>query len=52
MHFELSPMYHKIILEDLIKIAYWLKDEEIYNDLTSYLQKMIDVTYSFEEGLW
>ncbi|MCU1807123.1 heparinase II/III family protein [Cytobacillus firmus] len=49
MHFELSPMYHKIILEDLIKITYWLKDEEIYDDLTFYLQKMIDVTYSFEQ---
>lgn len=48
MHFELSPMYHKIILEDLIKITYWLKNEEIYDDLTFYLQKMIDVTYSFE----
>lgn len=49
MHFELSPMYHKIILEGLIKITYWLKDEEIYEDLTFYLQKMINVTYSFEE---
>ncbi|MBM7571374.1 heparinase II/III family protein [Aquibacillus albus] len=50
MHFELSPMYHKIILEDLIKITYWLKDEEIYDDLIFYIQKMIDVTYSFEKG--
>ncbi|WP_313238097.1 alginate lyase family protein [Sporosarcina ureae] len=49
MHFELSPMYHKIILEDLIKITYWLKDEEIAEILTFYLQKMINVTYSFEE---
>lgn len=49
MHFELSPMYHKIILEDLIKIAYWLKDEGIYNDLIPYIQKMINVTYSFEK---
>lgn len=50
MHFELSPMYHKIILEDLIKISYWLKDEEIYNQLIIYIQKMIDVTYSFENN--
>lgn len=50
MHFELSPMYHKIILEDLIKITYWLKDEEINNELTFYLQKMIDVTFSFEQN--
>ncbi|MYL36423.1 heparinase II/III family protein [Halobacillus litoralis] len=51
MHFEFSPMYHKIILEDLIKITYWLKGEPIYNDLLPYLQKMIDVTYSIEEGI-
>jgi hypothetical protein len=50
MHFELSPMYHKIILEDLIKITWWLKDEDIYNLLNNYLQKMIDVTYSFEDN--
>lgn len=50
MHFELSPMYHKIILEDLIKITYWLKDEPIYNQLISDIQKMIDTTYSFEES--
>jgi hypothetical protein len=49
MHFELSPMYHKIILEDLIKITYWLKDEDIYGDLIFYMQKMIDVTYGFEK---
>ncbi|MFB4167256.1 heparinase II/III family protein [Virgibacillus sp. JSM 102003] len=51
MHFELSPMYHKIILEDLIKIAYWLKDDLIYNQLIHFIQKMIDVTYSIEDGL-
>lgn len=50
MHFELSPMYHKIILEDLIKITYWLKDEDIYSQLVVYIQNMIDVTYSLEEG--
>lgn len=50
MHFELSPMYHKIILEDLIKITYWLKDDGVYKQLITYIQKMIDVTYSFEEN--
>lgn len=50
MHFELSPMYHKIILEDLIKITYWLKDESIYYKLIGFIQKMIDATYSFEDG--
>lgn len=48
MHFELSPMYHKIILEDLIKITYWLKDDSVYRHLSTYIQKMVDVTYSFE----
>lgn len=50
MHFELSPMYHKIILEDLIKIAYWLKNDEVYKKLITYIQKMIDVTYSLEKN--
>jgi len=48
MHFELSPMYHKIILEDLIKMTYWLKDDTIYSQLISYIQKMLNVVYSFE----
>ena len=51
MHFELSPMYHKIVLEALIRIAVALrgigkKDLEIEN----YIQSMIDVAYSFEQG--
>lgn len=50
MHFELSPMYHKIILEDLIKITMWLKNESVYAKLREYINKMIDVMYSFEEG--
>lgn len=50
MHFELSPMYHKIILEDLIKITYWLKDDSIYRDLIYFIKKMIDVSYSFEKN--
>lgn len=48
MHFELSPMYHKIILEDLIRITYWLRDEPVYKDLIYFIQKMIDVMYSLE----
>ena len=49
MHFELSPMYHKIILEDLLLINVALRsagqpDEE----LESYLQPMLNVAYSFE----
>lgn len=49
MHFELAPMYHKIILEDLIKITVWLKNETVYAKLSEYIKKMIDVMYSFEE---
>lgn len=52
MHFELSPMYHKIILEGILRVAIALrgtgkKDIEI----EGYLQSMLDVAYSFENGL-
>ena len=52
MHFELSPMYHKIIFEGMLRVAVALrgvgrKDQEIEN----YLQPMLDVAYSFEDGL-
>ena len=52
MHFELSPMYHKIIFEGMLRIAVALrgvgrKDQEI----ESYLQPMLNVAYSFEDGL-
>lgn len=52
MHFELSPMYHKLILEDVMRVAVALRgrgkqDEQI----ESYLQAMLDVAYSLEEGL-
>ena len=52
MHFELSPMYHKIIFEGMLRVAVALrgvgrKDQEIEN----YLQQMLDVAYSFEDGL-
>ena len=52
MHFELSPMYHKIVFEGMLRVAIALKvagkkDAEI----EAYLQPMLDVAYSFEEGL-
>ena len=52
MHFELSPMYHKIIFEGVLRVAIALrgagkKDTEIED----YLQPMLDVAYSFEDGL-
>ena len=52
MHFELSPMYHKIIFEGMLRVAVALrgtgrKDQEI----EAYLQPMLGVAYSFEDGL-
>lgn len=53
MHFELSPMYHKIILEDLLKIAFWIKDlkNQINEKITEYLQSMINFAYSIEKDM-
>lgn len=52
MHFELSPMYHKIIFEGMLRVALALrgagkKDSKI----ESYLPSMLNVAYSFENGL-
>lgn len=52
MHFELSPMYHKLIFEDVLRVAYALKcagrrDKEI----EGHLQDMLNAAYSLEEGL-
>lgn len=51
MHFELSPMYHKIILEDLIRINYWLKNIKhgIYYD--EIISKMLNYIYSIEKDI-
>ena len=52
MHFELSPMYHKIILEDLLRTAAALRLADRQDkELEQYLQPMADVAYSLEEGL-
>ena len=52
MHYELSPMYHKIILEDVIRIAVALRSVNRKDDeIESYLPRMLDVAYTFEEGL-
>lgn len=52
MHFELSPMYHKLIFEDILRVAVALRgagraDEKI----EGLLQPMLDVAWSLEEGL-
>lgn len=52
MHFELSPMYHKIILEDVLRVAVVLKHAGKSDpEVEGYLQPMLDVAYSLEEGL-
>lgn len=52
MHFELSPMYHKIILEDVIRVAVALRGAgKADAEIEGYIQPMLDVAYSLEEGL-
>ncbi len=52
MHFELSPMYHKIILEDLFRVCVALRQTGRPDEaLEACLQPMVDVAYSLEEGL-
>lgn len=52
MHFELSPMYHKLIFEDLIRVAVALRERiETDGEIEKYLQSMLDVAWSLEEGL-
>lgn len=53
MHFERSAMYHKIILEDLIRLIYWIRqrDKAKATQFRSTLQKMTDCIYSLENGM-
>ena len=52
MHFELSPMYHKLILEDVMRVAVALRGAGKRNaEIEGYLPSMLDVAYSLEEGL-
>lgn len=52
MHFELSPMYHKLIFEDVMRVAIALRGADRKDDeIESYLQSMLDAAYSLEEGL-
>ncbi len=47
-HFELSPMYNKLIIEDLLRIAklfpqeIWIKDK---------IQKLVNAAYTVEKGI-
>lgn len=52
MHFELSPMYHKIVFEGILRIAVALRSIGLTDkNIEAYLKPMLDVAYSFENGL-
>lgn len=53
LHFELSLMYHKIILEDLIRVALILKQNQKneYRIIVKRLKAMCTALYSLEYGL-
>ena len=52
MHFELSPMYHKIILEALLRVALALRSIGKQDEtVESCIQPMLNVAYTFEDGL-
>ncbi len=49
MHFELSPMYHNLILEGLLKVTAALRESgQADAELESYLQPMLDAAWSLE----
>lgn len=52
MHFELSPMYHKIVLEGLLRVAAALrKARKPDGELERLAQDMLDAAYTMEHGL-
>ena len=52
MHFERSPMYHKLILEGLMKAAAALRGYgSCDKTLEGYIQPMLDAMWSMEESL-
>lgn len=53
VHFELSLMYHKLILEDLMRIGMLSKCLDFPNSewLVPFIQKMTDACYSLEKGI-
>jgi uncharacterized heparinase superfamily protein len=53
MHFERSVMYHKIILEGVIRIAFWTQqiDKMYSNYFVPVIQKMINCAVSLENGM-
>lgn len=52
MHFELSPMYHKLVLEGIIRFAIALMaNGERDLQIEKYIQPMLNVAWSLEEGV-
>ena len=51
MHFELSPMYHKVILEDVLRVAASLdKNGRGSEELRGCVRRMCDCLYSLERN--
>lgn len=52
LHFELSSMYHKIILEDLLRVYLALQSFEVseIDWLKSVIKKMTDAAFTMERG--
>ena len=53
VHYERSIMYHKIVLEDVMRAAKGVKDADqlFYQELSALLQPMTDAMYSLEAGM-
>lgn len=52
MNFELSPMYHKLIFEDVLRVAIWLQlSGKESAKLEPYIYRMADAAHTLEYGL-
>lgn len=52
MQYERSPMYQKILLEDLIRVEVALESIDKKNEhIRKFIKKMLDVSFSLEQGL-
>ena len=52
IHFELSPMYHKLIFEGVIRVGVALNGRKMnVCKVDEYIQPMLDAAWSLEEGL-
>ena len=52
MHFELSPMYHKIVLEGILRVAVALREAEMPDaQLEQQVWNMLSAAWSMERGL-